>query len=112
MGSRLGPRGGLLWVRLGLSNEGAVLQLTDRLVRACHDPLAVFDTVEDLEVLLAGYTHFYGPEGHFVVRSDHEHAFDVLLADFLGRLGLTESDGRVSLLDRLVFSHREGDDRH
>ena len=68
--------------------------------------------LSDLEVLLAGDPYFYGPEGHFVVRADDEHAFDVLLADFLLRLRLAEADRRVPLRERLVLAHGERDDRN
>ena len=63
-------------------------------------------------MLLAGDPYLYGPEGHFVVRADHEDAFDVLLADLLGRLGLAEADRRVALLERLVLADRQRDDRN
>ena len=44
VGSRLGPRGGLLRVRFGLAHERAVLQLANRLVGARDDLLAFLET--------------------------------------------------------------------
>ena len=44
LGSRLGPRGGLLRVDLGLAHQRAVLQLANRLVGARNDLLALLET--------------------------------------------------------------------
>src|SRR4051794_39565510 len=112
LGSRLGPWRRLLRVRLRLAHECAVLQLANRLVGSRNDFLAFLETIRDLKVLLSGDPYFYGPEGHFVVRSYHEHALDVLLVEILGWTPLTEANRGITILQRLVLAHRQRDDRH
>src|SRR5688500_2833069 len=76
-----------LFLRLRLANERAVLELADRLVGPADDLLAFLEAGDHLEVLVAGDADSHGAERHLVVRADHEHAFDVPLADLaLGTL--------------------------
>ena len=74
----------------------------------------LLEAADHLEVLLAGDTYLYGPEGHFVVRADHEHALDVPLADLLRRRApwprVTAPVSRLGEL--LVLAHGERDDRN
>ena len=62
-------------------------------------------------MLLSRDTHLYGPEGHFVVGTDDEHAFHIFLAHILRRLGTAQPNGGVAFGQVLVLTHREGDDR-
>ena len=62
-------------------------------------------------MLLASDPYLYGPEGHFVVRPDYKDTFNVLFADFLLRLGLSEPDRRVALGQCFVLPDGQCDDR-
>src|SRR5438874_13792705 len=103
--------GGLFGVDLRLANDCAVLELADRLVGAGNDLLTLLQSAQDLEVLLAGDTHFYGPEGHFVVFPDDKDTLDVLFADILFRLGLSKAGRRVAGRNRFILADRQRDDR-
>ncbi len=95
-----------------LAHERAVLQFANRLVRAADDLLAGLEARQDLEVLLAGDTYLYGPEGDFVVRSDHEDALDVLACRLPSSAsGRPRPDRRVARRELLVLADRQRDDR-
>ena len=68
-----------------LLTRRSVLELANRLVGSADDLFLFLEAVDDLEVLLAGYTYLYGLEGHFVVRAHDEDALDVALSDLLRR---------------------------
>src|SRR6185437_2686828 len=70
-------------IDLGLAHEHALLEIADRLVAARDDVFALGEAAQYLEVLLARHADLHGAERDLVVLADHEHAFDVLLADLL-----------------------------
>src|SRR5688572_6351059 len=96
---------------LRLADERAVLELADRLVGAPDDLLAFLEAGDDLEVLVTGDADGHGTEGDLVVRADHEHAFDVALADLAGRPLPAKRNRGIRIRQRRILTDRERDDR-